>query len=102
MKLDAMTGMPRQRFDDLCSALRWSFQLKERPQGASYAEHRWMLINDMVDIFNQHREDKFIHSEWICSGGSISRWHGLGDHWINIGLPMYVAIDRKPESACEI
>ena len=102
VKLGAMTGMPRQRFDDLWSALRWSHQPKERPQGVSHAEHRWMLINDMVEIFNHHREDDFIPGEWICADESISRWYGLGGHWINIGLPMYIAIDRKPESGCEI
>ena len=32
----------------------------------------------------------------------MSRWYGQGSHWINHGLPMYVAIDRKPENACEI
>ena len=30
------------------------------------------------------------------------RWYGQGGHWINHGLPMYVAIDRKPENGCEI
>ena len=94
-----MTGIPRQRFGDLWSALRWSTQPKDRPQGVSHAEHRWMLINDMVDIFNQHREDNFIPSEWICADESISQWYGLGGHWINIGLPMYVAIDRSQKVA---
>ena len=32
----------------------------------------------------------------------MSRWYGQGSHWINHGLPMYVAIDRKPENGCEI
>ena len=57
MKLSAITGMPRQRFDDLWSALRWSTQPKDRPQDVSHAEHWWILINDMVDIFNQHWKD---------------------------------------------
>ena len=26
----------------------------------------------------------------------------MGGGWINIGLPMYIAIDRKPENGCEI
>ncbi len=102
VKLGTMTGMPRQRFDDLWIALRWITQPKERPQGVSHAEHWWMLINDMVDIFNQHQEDKFIPSEWICADESISRLYGLVGYWIDIGLPMYVAIDRKPENGCEI
>jgi hypothetical protein len=32
----------------------------------------------------------------------ISRWYGQGGHWINHGLPIYVAIDIKPENGCEI
>jgi hypothetical protein len=32
----------------------------------------------------------------------MSRWYGQGGHWINHGLPQYVAIDRKPENGCEI
>ena len=32
----------------------------------------------------------------------MSRWYGKGGHWINHGLPMYVAINRKPENGCEI
>jgi hypothetical protein len=32
----------------------------------------------------------------------MSKWYGLGKDWINIGLPMYVAMERKPEDGCEI
>lgn len=32
----------------------------------------------------------------------FSRWYGLGGHYINVGLPMYVAYDRKPEDGCEV
>ena len=56
----------------------------------------------MVDIFNQHREDNFIPSEWICDNQSISRWYGLGGYWIDIGLPVDVIIDRKPQIGCGI
>ena len=31
VKVGAVTGMPRQRFNDLWSALRWSYQIKDRP-----------------------------------------------------------------------
>ena len=33
-----------------------------------------------------------------CRVGS----YGKGGHWINHSLPMFVAIDRKPENGCEI
>lgn len=31
----------------------------------------------------------------------MSRWYGLGGDWIDVGLPHYVSIDRKPENGCE-
>ena len=68
----------------------------------SHAEYRWLLVADIVEIFNSHREDSFIPSEWICVDESISRWYGLGCGWINIRLPMYIAIDWKPENGLEI
>ncbi len=30
------------------------------------------------------------------------RWYGLGGEWIDVGLPTYRAMDRIPESGCEI
>ena len=102
MKLGKKTGMPRHGFDEIWSELRWSDQPDVRPPEMSYAEYRWLLVDDMVEIFNSHREDSFIPSEWICVDESISQWYGLGGGWIHIGLPMYIAIDRKPENGCEI
>jgi hypothetical protein len=32
----------------------------------------------------------------------MSRWYGNGGYWIQLGLPQYIAIDRKPENGCEI
>jgi len=32
----------------------------------------------------------------------MCQWFGQGDHWILEGLPVYVAIDRKPEKGFEI
>ena len=46
------TGMSRLRFDELWSALRWSEKPKEIPECMPHIEHRWMLIDDMVEIFN--------------------------------------------------
>jgi Transposase IS4 len=30
------------------------------------------------------------------------QWYGSGGHWINAGLPNYMAIDHKPENGCKI
>ena len=96
------TGMPRMRFDDLWKYIRWSNQPRQRPEGMSSEQYRWQLVDDFIDKFNEHPAASFQPSELICVDESISRWYGKGGHWINHGLPMYVAIDRKPENGCEI
>ena len=50
--LGIATGISRPFFDALWSALQWSEQPKEIPEGMPHAEHRWMLIDDIVEIFN--------------------------------------------------
>jgi Transposase IS4 len=52
--------------------------------------------------FHKHQARMLIPSEHICADESISRWYGQGDKWSNHGLPMYVAIDQKPEHGCGI
>lgn len=62
----------------------------------------WLLVDGFVEAFNLHRRQTFTPSDLICVDESISRWYGQGGHWINHGLPMYIAIDRKLENGCEI
>jgi len=97
-----MTGMARDRFDDIWNNIVWSTQAKERADDESHEGHRWKLVEDHVKNINEHRKKYFKPSNIICADESISRWYGLGGHWINVGLPMYVAMDRKPENGCEI
>ena len=96
------TGMSRHRFDVLFRCLTFSNQPSERPPSLSHEQWRWKLVDDFVEAFNLHRKENFTPSHMICVDESISRWYGHGGHWINAGLPCYVAIDRKPENGCEI
>ena len=64
-------------------------------------ERGWKLVDDFVEAFNEHVASNYSPLDRTCVGGSMSRWHGLGRHWINCGLPNYVAMDRKPENGCE-
>ncbi|KAI2508605.1 Transposase IS4 [Fragilaria crotonensis] len=97
-----LTGMSKHRFKDLFSSMRWSNQPDAPGEGESSEEYRWKLVDDFVKNFNEHRANYFNPSELICVDESMSRWYGQGGHWINHGLPQYVAIDRKPENGCEI
>ena len=77
-----MTGMPRQRFDYLWSALRWSHQPKKRPEGMTHAEHRWMLVDDMVKFLtNIVKSTSFLWNGFVLMspyhGGMDSVAHGL-------------------------
>ena len=96
------TRMPRARFDDIWRCIRYADQPDTRPTDMSSEKYRWLLVDEFVNKFNEHRASTFIPSEVICVDESISRWYGQGGDWINHGLPMYVAIDRKPENGCEI
>jgi hypothetical protein len=97
------TGMSRNRFELLWVSLQWSRQPPLEEQDAVGSEtFRWALVQDFVDRFNEYRKAAFVPGETICVDESMSRWYGQGGSWINHGLPMYIAIDRKPENGCEI
>jgi hypothetical protein len=96
------TGMPRMRFDDIFRHIVWSEQPKVRPVHMSHEKYRWLLVDGFIKLINDYRAESFEPSDIICVDESISRWYGQGGHWINYGLPMYVAIDRKPDNGCEI
>jgi hypothetical protein len=94
--------MSRKRFNELWKHIRFSYQPAARPDDMTSEKYRWLLVDDFVKNFNQHRKEMFIPSDLLCVDESISRWYGQGGEWINHGLPMYVAIERKPENGCEI
>jgi Transposase IS4 len=94
------TGMPRDRFDLLFTLITFSKQSDQG--GVSSERHRWQLVDDFVSSINAHREAHVQPTEMLCVDKSISKWNDLGGHWSDIGLPNYIAIDRKPENGCEI
>ena len=73
-----------------------------RYDGTSHEDHWWKLNEDFVTHFNYYRTQLFSPSDLICADDSISGWYGQGVHWINLGLPMYVEMDRKPENGEDI
>jgi len=101
---NARTGMPRLRFDALWSALTFSKQPTGGPAAddPSGERFRWALFNDFISSINAHRKAHVTPGDTICVNESILKWYGLGGHWSSVGLPMYVAIDRKPENGREI
>ena len=98
----ARTGMQRGRFDAIWCCIRFSECPEERNSGIEIMNHQWMLLDDFIEAFNDYRVASYSPSDRIFVDESISRWYGLGGHWINIGLPNYVAMERKTDNICEI
>ena len=61
-----------------------------------------MIVDDHVANFNKKCARNHHPSDSICVDESMSRWYGIGGHWINSVLPQYIAIDRNLENGCEI
>lgn len=96
------TGITRHRFEDMLGAWEFSDFVKEKPADMPYSDWAWSKLDGYVERLNKHMAKRYSPTEQICIDESFSRWYGLGGHWINIGLPHYVAMERKPEDGCEI
>ena len=97
-----MTGMSFYCFQCIWHAIRYSRQPAVRPTDMATSTYPWLLVDNFVNIFINHRVRNFSPSDSICVDESISRWYGMSGHWIDEGLPMYVAINHKPENGCKI
>ena len=95
-------SMTRNRFDQLWKCLSFSHQPETRPEEMPHEEYRWKLVDDFIELFNCHREQCFTPGMTVCVDESMVRWYGRGGDWINNGLPMYIAMERKPENGAEV
>ena len=86
------TGMPRNRFEDIWSSLFFS-QQGERAADELSEKHRSWLVDNFVEAINHHRAANVVPSDLMYVDESMRRWYGQGGHWIERGLPQYVAID---------
>ena len=71
-------------------------QTDMKDEGTSHEACRWKLVEDFVTHFNEYHTQLLSPLDLICADESILQWYGQGDNWINLGLPMYVTIDRNP------
>jgi hypothetical protein len=67
-----LTGMPHNRFDRIWKYLWSSYQRAERPPDCTSEKYRWMLIDDFVRIFNDHRATNVLVTDRICVDESFS------------------------------
>ena len=70
--------------------------------GTRHEAHRWKLVEDFVTRFNEYFTQLFYTLDPLCDDKSILWWYIQGVHWINLGLPIYVATDSKLDNGTEI
>jgi len=92
--------MSRNRFEEIYGCIQFGPCLND--SDVSSSQLRWSRVTPFVNAINAHRRQNVTPSESICVDESMSRWYGLGGDWSEIGLPHYVAMDRKPENGCEL
>jgi hypothetical protein len=96
------TGMLRNRFDDIWYAVRWSRQPPKQPDIMLSERYRWMLVEDFVANYNDYRQRTFVPGGHLEADKTVVRWYGKGGAFVDTGLPMYLALERKPDNSGEI
>ena len=71
-------------------------------EGKSHEAHWQKLVEDLVTNFDEYHTQPLSPSDLICADESISRWYGQGGHWINLWLPMCVAMGKQPQNEEDI
>ena len=79
----------------------WSDQPEQQPDGVSHSAHGWMHVDGFVVMFKNYRTETVTPSEFIVDEEMVC-WYGQGGACINLGLPIYIAIDRKPKNGADI
>ncbi|KAL7462969.1 hypothetical protein ACHAXS_003342 [Conticribra weissflogii] len=95
--------MARHQYEVLWESIQFSRQAEYHDCVATTnSQWRCQLADNCVNNYNTDRELSFSPSKVICIDESFTCWYGQGKNGINTRLPMYVAIDHKPENGCEI
>jgi hypothetical protein len=61
-----------------------------------------MLINDFVANYNDYRQRTFVPGGHLEADETVVRWYGKAGAFVDAGLPMYLALERKPDNGGEI
>jgi hypothetical protein len=62
----------------------------------------WMLVDDFINNINKYRSRMFDPDDHLEANETVIRWYGIGGTFINAGLPMYLALECKPNNSSEI
>ena len=92
----------RDRHESIFKNHCWGFQPPRQLLEMSSEECSWILIEPFVFDLNEHKEKNFHPSSHMCGDELFFCWCGIGGDWTNLGPPMCVACERKPENGCKI
>jgi hypothetical protein len=95
-------GMLLNCFIDIWYAVRWSYQPLEQPDSMPSEWYCWMLINDFIADNNKYRKRTFVPDGYVEVNKTVIQWYGIGGAYVNTGLPMYLALECKPNNGGKI
>jgi hypothetical protein len=61
-----------------------------------------MLVNNFIDNINKYRSRMFDPGDHLKANKMVIRWYGVRGAFVNAGLPMYLALKRRPDNGGEI
>jgi hypothetical protein len=96
------TGMLCNRFNDRWYAIRWYCQPPQQQDGILSEQYRWMLVNDFVANIDEYRLRLFYPGNHLEANDTIIEWYGIGGAFFDAGLPMYLALEHKPNNGGKI
>jgi hypothetical protein len=97
-----VTEMSCNHLEDIWYAIRWSCQPSDKPPEMSSERYRWMLVDDNVTNFNDHRASTFYPDVELEANESMIPWYGQGSDHINIGLPHYAMIYCRHDNSSKM
>jgi hypothetical protein len=62
----------------------------------------WMLVDNFIDNINKHCLRTFDPGNHLKANKTVVWWYGIGGAFINAGLPMYLALEHKPNNGGKI
>ena len=61
-----------------------------------------MLVNDHDANINKYRARTFVPGDHLEADKTVIRWYGIGGAFVDAGLPMYLALERKLDNGGKI
>ncbi len=61
-----------------------------------------MLVSNFVTNINEYCARTFLPGDHLKANKTVIQWYGVGGAFVDAGLPIYLAFERKPDNGGKI